>query len=317
MDGGDRRPDNSRNRPTRLPASHGSAIEPPRRTMDELQASLTAIRVAVLRAAHQLLDGEPKILVDPIGIGLVPEASEAALRADAHKLQRPSVRGSRANKVLRSRYAEDRLEEAVRRGVTQYVLLGAGLDTFAYRQPLWADRLTIVEIDHPASQKFKIASLKSAGVNVPPNVRFSPIDFGSGAIGDKLAHAPLDADKPIFVSWLGVTQYLTRDAVGATLAAVGSWGAGSEIVLTYITDDWTSLDVDEKDAMAGSQARAADWGEPWLSKFSTDAIADLLAAAGFSRIEPLTIDNARERYFHNRDDKLLPSGGGGLASART
>jgi methyltransferase (TIGR00027 family) len=285
--------------------------------MSDLQASRSAIRVAVLRAAHQLLDGEPKILADPIGVGLVSEASEAALRANAQAFQQPFVRRLRANYVLRSRFAEDRLKEAVQRGVTQYVVLGAGLDTFAYRQPHWAHRLTIVEVDHPASQQFKIASLKSAGVIVRPNVQFLPIDFGLDAIGDKLTRAPLDTAKPIFVSCLGVTQYLTPDAVGTTLGVVGSWPAGSEIALSYITDDWTSLDVDEREIMEGAQARAAAWGESWLSKFSTHAIADLLSASGFSHIDPFTIENAEERYFHNRDDKLLPCWGIGLVSART
>ena len=125
--------------------------------MNQLQESRTAIRVAVLRAAHQVLDAEPKILVDPISIRLVPEACEGALRADVQRLQQAPARSLRANFVLRSRFAEDRLEEAVRRDVTQYVVLGAGLDTLAYRQPNWAHRLTIVKIDHHASQQFKIA----------------------------------------------------------------------------------------------------------------------------------------------------------------
>jgi len=285
--------------------------------MDQLHASRTAIRVAVLRAAHQLLDGAPKILVDPVGIGLVPEASERAVRADAQRLQQPPIRRLRASFVLRSRFAEDCLEEAVRRGITQYVVLGAGLDTFAYRQPDWARRLTIVEIDHPASQQFKIASLKSAGIIVPRNVRFFPIDFGAADVGEGLAQAPLYGAEPIFVSWLGVTQYLRQDAVRATLRAVASWRGGSEMVLTYVTDDWASLDADDRAAMEGAEARAAGSGEPWLAKFSARSMADLLSASGFSRIDLLRIDEAKERYFRNRDDKLQPSGGTGLVYAGT
>lgn len=285
--------------------------------MNQLQESRTAIRVAVLRAAHQVLDGEPKILVDPISIGLVPEAAEPALRAEAQRLQQAPTRSLRANFVLRSRFAEDRLEEAARRGVTQYVVLGAGLDTLAYRQPSWARRLTIVEIDHPASQQFKIARLHSSGVIVPPNVRFFSLDFRREDVAERLANAPLDRAKPIFVSWLGVTQYLTRHAIRATLRSVASWGAGSEIALTYVVDDWSSLDADERAAMEGAETRAAASGEPWLSKFSALAIADLLSSSGFSRIEPFSIEEARNRYFRNRVDKLQPSAGTGLVSART
>jgi len=285
--------------------------------MNQLQESRTAIRVAVLRAAHQVLDGEPKILVDPISIGLVPEAAEPALRADAQRLQQAPTRSLRANFVLRSRFAEDRLEEAARRGVTQYVVLGAGLDTLAYRQPSWAHRLTIVEIDHPASQQFKIARLHSAGVIVPSNVRFFSLDFRREDVAERLAKAPLDRAKPIFVSWLGVTQYLTRHAIRATLRSVASWGAGSEIALTYVVDDWSSLDADERAAMVGAETRAAASGEPWLSKFSVLAIADLLSSSGFSRIEPFSIEEARNRYFRNRVDKLQPSAGTGLVAART
>ena len=285
--------------------------------MNQLQESRTAIRVAVLRAAHQVLDAEPKILVDPISIRLVPEACEGALRADVQRLQQAPARSLRANFVLRSRFAEDRLEEAVRRGVTQYVVLGAGLDTLAYRQPNWAHRLTIVEIDHPASQQFKIARLQSAGINVPPNVRFFSLDFGRDDVEESLADAPLDRAKPIFVSWLGVTQYLTCHAIRATLRSVASWVAGSEIALTYVVDDWSSLDADERAAMEGAETRAAASGEPWLSKFSVLAIVDLLSASGFTRIEPFTIEEAKKRYFRNRVDKLQPSAGTGLVSART
>src|SRR5262245_43115122 len=117
------------------------------------------MRVAALRAAHQILDGEPKILLDPISVGLFPQASEAAIRADAARLMQARMRRIRANFVLRSRFAEDRLAEAVSRGADQYLILGAGLDTFAYRQPKWAQVLRIVEIDHAASQAFKVACL--------------------------------------------------------------------------------------------------------------------------------------------------------------
>src|SRR5262244_3851139 len=120
--------------------------------MAERQASKTAIAPAVIRAAHQILDAHPKILDDPVAIGLVEGSSAAEIRAQAPDLQQPLKRLVRSSFVVRSRFAEDQLAEAVRAGVQQYVLLGAGLDTFAYRQPAWAQPLRIIEVDHPASQ---------------------------------------------------------------------------------------------------------------------------------------------------------------------
>ncbi len=197
-------------------------------------ASQTAIRVAALRAAHQILNGEPKILLDPVSVGLFPQATESAIRADAERLMQAPMRRIRANFVLRSRFAEDRLAEAVARGLTQYLLLGAGLDTFAYRQPDWAQALQIVEIDHPASQAFKLASLSNAGVAIPRNVQFLGIDFACDSLSTKLGSARLEQTKPVFVSWLGVTQYLSREALAATLRTLADWQGGAEIAVTYM-----------------------------------------------------------------------------------
>jgi methyltransferase (TIGR00027 family) len=281
------------------------------------RASQTAIGAAIHRAAHQVFDAEPKILDDSIVVGLVPETLESVLRSDATRFHEPNERRLRANFVLRSRFAEDQLENAARRGVTQYVALGAGLDTFAYRQPDWAYKLTIVEIDHPRSQHFKIASLESAGIAVPANVRFLSIDFDVEGVANSLAQAPLNRARPLFVSWLGVTQYLTHDAIAATLRAMAAWPAGTELVFTYMADDWTSLDPEGRAAIETAEAKSAAKGEPWLSKFSDRETADLLAASGFSRIEPFSVAEAKQRYFGNRSDNLEPAGGPVLVKART
>jgi methyltransferase (TIGR00027 family) len=285
--------------------------------MDHSRASETAIRVAAMRAVHQLIDRGPKVLADSVAVALIREASDEALRAELATHQEPGKRHLRANFVLRSRFAEDRLEEAVRRGVRQYIVLGAGLDTFAYRQPTWAQDLAIVEIDHPASQQFKVANLARAGVTVPANVCFLAIDFGVDAVADKLAAAPLDSARPIFVSWLGVTQYLAHDDIFATLNAVASWAGGGEIALTYVDNDWSSLSAHEVAAMKIGETRAAASGEPWISRFSEAAITDLLSASGFTRVEHLSIPAADARYFNGRHDRLRPSRGIGLAYART
>jgi methyltransferase (TIGR00027 family) len=283
----------------------------------QLHASQTAVRVALQRAVHQVLDAEPKVLIDPIAVGLFPAATEFAIQADATRHLEPGWCRIRANFVLRSRQTEDCLAEAVKRGIEQYVILGAGLDTFAYRQPGWARDLRIVEVDQPASQGFKVQCLKAAGVTVPENLNFFPIDFRAEALGEKLRTMPLSKSKPNFVSWLGVTQYLDMEAIAGTLEAIASWPGGSELVLEYIESDWTSLDPVGRKAMEDAVARATAAGEPWLSRFSGSAMIDLLLKSGFSEVRHLSMDDARDRYFRGRSDGLTPAGGIAMLWART
>jgi O-methyltransferase involved in polyketide biosynthesis len=136
-------------------------------------------------------------------------------------------------------------------------------------------------------------------------------------MADRFAQVPLDRAKPLFVSWLGVSQYLTRDAIAATLRAVAAWPAGTELVFTYMADDWTSLDPEGRAAIESAEANAATKGERWLSKFSGLEMADLLSASGFCRIEPFSAPEAKQRYFRDRADKLEPAGGPILVHART
>src|SRR5262245_27521296 len=154
--------------------------------MRESKVSGTAIIVARLRAAHQILDADPKIFVDPIALGFVPASSEEELRADAASLQRPIDRAIRATVVMRSRYVEDVLQEVAASGVRQYVNLGAGLDTFAYRQPSWAHALTLYEVDHPETQHWKQANLDRLGIVPPANLRWCPINFEELGLSESL-----------------------------------------------------------------------------------------------------------------------------------
>jgi methyltransferase (TIGR00027 family) len=164
-----------------------------------------------MRAAHQLLDDTPRVLDDPVAPRLVGDDALAALKADPARVRTPEALGRRAHVVARARYAEERLAAAVARGVRQCVVLGAGLDTFAYRQPAWAATLAVVEVDHPASQHDKRARLAAAGVAVPPNVAYAAVDLEAAAAGPAPARAVADAlaahgvrpDVPTFVSWLG------------------------------------------------------------------------------------------------------------------
>lgn len=285
--------------------------------MELRPASSTAVSVARQRAAHQILDGDPKVHEDRLIVGLVPETSVAAIQSAAAILQQEPRRRARANFVLRSRYAENLLETAVRIGVRQYVILGAGLDTFGCRQPEWANELAIVEIDHPASQNFKIDHLRRAGIVLPGNLHFVPIDFESESLAEKFASLPLRKDQPTFFSWLGVTQYLERTALSVTLRAIAQWPGGSHLILTHIHDDWSGLDEASRVAMETAEAFSVQSGEPWLSKFSEPEMTNLLRQMGFGQCTHLSFREAKDRYFNARNDRLEPAGGIGLAYART
>src|SRR5579863_106550 len=175
-----------------------------------------------MRAIHQTIDDEPKILDDPISPRLVDEQSEF-YRSRLELLERlPELTRLRlkASFVMRSRFAEDRLAEAFRGGVRQYVLLGAGLDTFAYRQPPWAHSLRIFEVDYPATQQWKRKRLAEARILVRDNVTFVPLDFEKVSLAQGLSQAGLHPDTGTFFSMLGVSQYLTEAAFDQTLKFV-------------------------------------------------------------------------------------------------
>ena len=170
-------------------------------------ASRTALAVAAMRALHQFHDGAPKILDDPVSARLLGEERTRTILSRMGNADDPARKAMRAHVLLRSRFAEERLESAVRRGVVQAVALGAGLDTFAYRQPPWAGRLRLFEVDQPASQDEKRRFLEQAGIGVPANVRFVPIDFETTSLAQGLAAGRVDFAVPTFFSCLGVITF--------------------------------------------------------------------------------------------------------------
>jgi len=255
----------------------------------------------MVRAAHMVLDGEPKILNDPTVLQLLGAAALERIRAVSGTLESRTALGLRAHVVLRSRFAEDRLAEAVKRGVTQYVILGAGGDTFAYRQPDWARSIRIFEVDHLASQEDKRQRLGAAGIDVPPNLRYAAINFETTTLRDGLVAAGVDFVAPTFFSWLGVTMYLTEAAIDAVLKTVAAFGRGSEIVFTYARRESTERDPANGPSLAEIAAAA---GEPWLSYFDADELERKLQSFGFSNIYFLTAADARARYFADRTDNL-------------
>jgi methyltransferase (TIGR00027 family) len=256
-----------------------------------------------MRAAHQLIDGVPPILDDPVIVRLLGSDTERAIREQLDRYQSTPARSLRSHVVLRSRVAEDELRDGVARGVCQYVLLGAGLDTFAYRQPEWASGLEIIEVDHPSSQQEKRLLLRAAGIEPPPNVRYADIDFEHETLVDGLHRCDVSFDRMTFFSWLGVTMYLTRDAIDAVLATVASFKVGSGIVLTFAQPPEPGEQGSGGRFLA---ERAAAVGEPWISYFTPAELEAILRAHGFSDVRFLTRDAAMRQYYADRRDGLLP-----------
>ncbi len=260
------------------------------------QASRTAMGTAYLRAAHQLLDSPPLILDDPAALSLLGSVAVQRIKDTADHYQTPERLALRAHVVLRSRFAEDRLAAAVRRGITQYVILGAGFDTFALRQPAWAQALKIIEVDHPGTQAAKRSHLAAAGLAMPENAAFANIDLERESLLDGLLKFGVAMDEATFFSWLGVTVYLKEAAIDAVLRSVAKFPSGSEMVLTFARPPGESP--------SPLARRAASLGEPWKSYFESGALEAKLRSAGFSKVEFLSPAEAEARYFRQRPRDL-------------
>ena len=274
--------------------------------MQEGKFSKTAQRVAIRRAAHQLLD-VPRVLDDPLALRIIGSEAAAALRSDP-KEDHTFSRAFRAFMAARSRFAEDELAHAVSRGVTQYVVLGAGLDTFAYRNP--HPGLRVYEVDHPATQAWKREQLQAAGIAIPPSLTFVPIDFEQQTLADGLAHSGFNANATAFFSWLGVTPYLTREACLATLSFVAKMPAGSGVVFDFAIDP-ALLNAGQRIALAALSKRVAAAGEPFQMFFDPTKLQHELKRLGFRRTEFLQGKEINARYFKDRADGLLVRGGVG------
>jgi methyltransferase (TIGR00027 family) len=274
--------------------------------MQAASPSQTALRVALRRAAHQLYDAPPLVLDDPIAVPILGQAYAEELRRTPTRPDRPFSVGLRAFLVARSRYAEDTLARAVAQGVTQYVLLGAGLDTFAHRNPY--PQLRVFEVDHPATQQWKRELLAAGTLPSPKNLIYAPVDFESQKLPDRLQASGFDSASPTFFAWLGVVPYLTREAFRSTLGFIASQPAGSGVVLDY-GQPRSALPFLEKLAHDSLAARVQLAGEPFQLFFTPPEIAAEFTA--FGKIEDLGSPEINARYFANRTDnlKLLGSAG--------
>jgi len=271
------------------------------------EPSRTALSVASLRAVHPLLD-EPLVLSDRVALPLLGAANEAALRADPYALNDPLSRGLRAALVARSRFVEDELSSCVAAGVRQYLVVGAGLDTFAYRNPYRDEGLRVFEVDHPGTQLWKQQLLAEAGIAVPASLTFMPADLERDDLGSALRQAGFRADQPACVSWMGVTMYLTAEAVAATLCTVAGFATGSRLCFDYRVPV-TMLDPLERVIDEVMERRIAALGEPWLSTFDPMQLQRQLLDLGFSTAESATPEDLNARYFARRKDGLRTGGG--------
>ncbi len=269
--------------------------------------SATALRIALQRAAHQVVD-DPRIFDDPLALRILNLEAGAASGPDPGWPERTSASPRlRAFLAVRSRYAEDELHAAVKRGVRQYVVLGAGLDTFACRNPYPEGVLRVFEVDHPATQAWKRAQLEQAAIPIPPTLTFSPVNFETQTLEQGLLEAGFDMAANAYFSWLGVTQYLSVETVMAALGFVSSMPAGSSIVFDYTISPFL-LGPGPRRAFDALVQRVARAGEPFRAFFDPSALKNDLAALGFTRIEDLSPEALNARYFRERTDDLHVSG---------
>jgi methyltransferase (TIGR00027 family) len=274
--------------------------------MQDSRPSRTALRVALRRAAHQLYDAKPLVLEDPIAVPILGNTYAEELHRTPTRPDRPFSVGLRAFLVARSRYAEDNLARAVSEGVAQYVLLGAGLDTFAHRNPY--PHLRVFEVDHPATQQWKRELLQTGRLPAPANLTYVPVDFERQSLLEQLRSAGFDSRAPAFFAWLGVVPYLTLEAFRSTIYFIAAQPHGSGVVLDY-SQPRSALPFFERLAHDSLASRVQLAGEPFQLFFTPSEIAAELTS--FHNREDLGSDEINTRYFANRSDnlKLLGSAG--------
>lgn len=277
--------------------------------MLERSPSRTALAAAFMRAAHILLDDHPPVLDDRISSKLLPTYLQGYIAVQAafssawfrkYGPRDPATMAMRGQIVVRTRYAEDAVAAARRAGVTRYVILGAGLDTFALRQP--APPLEVVEIDHPATQRWKQQLLRKSGFTLPPALTFLPVDFERSSLRDQW----IENSAPDFISWLGTTYYLSHDGITNTLEALAECAEpGSQLVLDYWREPPRGV---TNPLLLGTRIAVAAQGEPMHSFFAPAEIEQLAVTTGWRVKEHCTPSEQTRRYLAERKDRLsVPS----------
>ncbi len=271
--------------------------------MESGEHSHMAEASAYLRAVHMSIDGEPKILEDPLAAKLLGPGLDDKMTADHERLARPGLIKARSLIVMRSRYAEDELTAAIDRGVGQYVILGAGLDTSPYRDGHPANDIQIFEVDHPDTQCWKLEKLNEAGIQAPENVRYVAVNFESDSLTERLSAGGFNNDEPAFFSWLGVTYYLHQEAILDIFRYVAQLPSPSQLVFDFVMGD-AELSDTEREAMKVIVAYVKEYDEPWLSRFEPSELRQMLNDSGFGETFYFSHDLATRRYFEGRSDGL-------------
>ncbi len=259
---------------------------------------------AAARAAHLIVDEPPVIFADTLARRLLGDEAEHLIGFHVAHGSHLVLAGARGQVVCRSRCAEDALAAAAAAGIRQYVILGAGLDSFAYRAGLSA-RVRTFEVDQQATQDVKRAKLAAASIPEPANVVFVPVDFESASLVAELVRGGLDLAQPAFVSWLGVTMYLTREAIARTLAELGALAPGSQLVADYM------LPAELRDEAGSSYVElvgpaSAERGEPWLTFLAPEQMSQLLLSNGLTAVRHRRQEDTGGPAIWNRSDALRP-----------
>ena|SRR5689334_1600977 len=290
-----------------VPARRSGPAQPTSaaRATSTAQPSTTALTAAAARAAHLIVDDEPRIFADLLAARLLGDRADELISYHTLHGTHPILAGARTQVACRSRYTQDALSRAAVGGVTQYVILGAGLDSFAYRGGL-ATRLRVFEVDHPASQEAKRAALAAARIPVPGNVTLVPADLAADSLSGRLAGAGFDASVSAVFGWLGVTMYLTADAIAETMSAVARCAPGSELIADYLLPEEAR---DEAGALYGRQVGqfSAERGEPWRSSFTPEQIADLARRCGLGAARSISQRDTIPADLWRRTDALRPA----------
>jgi methyltransferase (TIGR00027 family) len=292
--------------------------------MDPVRASMTALGAAYRRAYHDAYD-TPKVFEDRFAALFVSSAEATAIEDGfIHILTRARpylvVPGDRAATLAhairtdtgtplvlgRARYNEDLLETAILHGVTQYVMVGAGFDTFALRRPELRERVQVFEIDHPTTQDLKRQRLRDAGLDTPVNVHYVQADFESEGVADALGRSAYDPSQAAFFAWLGVMSYLTRPAIEGTFRAIKRLApSGSEVVFDYLTA-MAFVPECQSPALKLRFDRARAVGEPYLTGFEPSELSSFLKPLGYEVVEDLGQPQQTARFFRDRTDGICP-----------
>jgi methyltransferase (TIGR00027 family) len=262
----------------------------------------TATLAAVGRAIHS--QGDQPLLVDHLALGLAGEAGTALLAQLTSQLPEASRQAFGLAFAIRARFVEDAVEAAMQQGIGQYVILGAGLDSFAYRRHDLIGRLKVFEVDRAASQAWKRRRLEEMDVAIPDSVAFVPADVETGDVRERLAEARFDSSAPSIVSAIALTQYLAHPAIEGILELVGSLAPGSRLVITYVVPA-TELSDLAAAGLAWTMSQAAERGEPFLSLFRPHEFEDLIRRSGFKRIDHAGPDELVQLYLADRPDAQL------------